>query len=72
MKQRLLQITTFLSLFVTGFWFSQLSWGGGDPSAAEVGERPPRAGAADPLSTEAGRRWLQCQPTHWRGYLLQN
>jgi hypothetical protein len=28
-------------------------------------------GAHDPLDSEAGRRWRQCQPMHWRACLLQ-
>jgi hypothetical protein len=74
MKQRILQIVTLLFLFAAGFLLSRSSWFRGGTTSGVEGQPAPertRVKAQSLLSTEAGRRWVNFQPTHWRGYLLQ-
>ena len=74
MKQRVLQVVTLLSLFAAGFLVSRSSWFRGGTTADLEGpaaEAPTQINAQSLLGTEAGRRWVNCRPTHWRGYLLK-
>jgi hypothetical protein len=75
MKKGNLLLSTVLTLLLTGFVFTHADWlpskrpahPGPRRSVAHIDEKPP-----DPMASQAGRRWLACQPHHWRGYMLQH
>jgi hypothetical protein len=67
-------ISPLLSILLTAFVLTHSSWlvCKKDPHArGHHEESRVHARVEDPLATEAGRRWRNCQPNHWRGYVLQ-
>lgn len=74
MKHGNLFLTSLVTFLLTGFVLTHSGW----LSARRPGRTPihhgdshAHAGAGDPLASEAGKRWRNCMPNHWRGYLLQ-
>jgi hypothetical protein len=68
MKRSGLFVVTFATVLFTGLVLPHTGW---------LAARSPRHGDAqgrsrDPLSSEAGWRWQQGQPSHWRACLLQH
>ncbi len=73
MKLSKLILSPLLSIFLAGFVVTHSSWLPSKKTlhAAHRTDARCHAHAADPLTTEAGRRWRNCMPNHWRLYLLQ-
>jgi hypothetical protein len=74
MKQGNLFLSTVITFLLTGFVLTHSGWLPSKKLAhanTHRGESHSHVKAYDFLSTETGRRWRNCQPTHWRGYILQ-
>ncbi len=74
MKQGNLLLTGICTLLLTGFFLTYctcLPCQKITHAITHRGEGHSHVKAYDFLSSEAGRRWRNCQPNHWRGYILQ-
>jgi hypothetical protein len=69
-----LLVSTLLMLLLTGLLFAHADW---LPSRKPAHAAPGRGQAhidekpQDPMCSQSARRWRDCQPSHWRGYMLQ-
>jgi hypothetical protein len=63
-----LLVVTLATVLVTGLVVPRSAWLGSH--SAHHADGPVRG--RDSLSSEAGWRWQQGQPTHWRACLLQH
>jgi hypothetical protein len=74
MKQGNLVLSTLGTVLLTGFVFSHAGWLSTRQTnhAAHRSQPSTVNHSEDPLSSEAGRRWQNCQPNHWRMYMLQH
>jgi hypothetical protein len=74
MKLCNLLISPLLSVLLTGFVLTHAGWLPTKQAARPVvrhGEARAHARDNDLFASDAGRRWRNCEPTHWRGYMLQ-
>jgi hypothetical protein len=74
MRQGNLFLSSLFTLLLTGFVLTHSAWLPSKKSlhgSSHHNDARSHVKAYDFLSTEAGRRWRNCQPTHWRGYILQ-
>jgi hypothetical protein len=74
MKRWGLILATCLSLLLSGFVLAHPGWLQARPHRTTLArslEIGARASASDKLASEAGWRWRQCQPNHWRACMLQ-
>jgi hypothetical protein len=69
MSKRYLLLTGLVLLGVSGLALARSA--ASDPRQDQTGANANQA-PVDPLTTPAGIRWLQGQPTHWRAVLLRH
>jgi hypothetical protein len=67
MKNSSLLVVTLATVLLTGLVLPHTGW----LSASSPHHGEARVRNRDPLTSEAGWRWQQGQPTHWRACLLQ-
>jgi hypothetical protein len=75
MRRHGLLVTTASTVLVTGLILPQLGWFIARPLRGS----PPRSAdtyahtkSREALLSEAAFRWRQCQPSHWRAWVLQH
>jgi hypothetical protein len=74
MKQGNLLLSSFVTFIFTGLFLASSAWlpcTKASRATTHRSEGHSHVKAYDFLSTESGRRWRNCQPNHWRGYILQ-
>jgi hypothetical protein len=74
MKQGNLLFPSLVTLLLTGFVLTHSGWLSArraSRAAGRHGDARAHARAGDPLNSDAGRRWRNCLPNHWRMYMLQ-
>jgi hypothetical protein len=69
MKRSGLLFVTVLAFLLTGFTLPYTGWL--HARTTRHVEARSHAKNRDPLSSDTGWRWRQCQPAHWRACLLQ-
>ncbi|MBY0527193.1 MAG: hypothetical protein K2R98_27605 [Gemmataceae bacterium] len=68
MKRNRLPLVTFFAIVLTS---TVLAWNGGMSPNRLCSTRQASSQPHDPLSSQAGWRWKQCQARHWRSCMLQ-
>jgi hypothetical protein len=74
MKHFNLLISTAFSILLTAFVLTHSAWlptKRVNHPANRHNENRAHARANDLFASDAARRWRNCEPTHWRGYVLQ-
>lgn len=71
MKRWIWLMTTLSALVCTGYVLANSCWLQASPKPRHPSSSQIRISEENPLSSEAGWRWVHGQPTHWRACVLQ-
>jgi hypothetical protein len=75
MKHFHLAICVAMTILLTSFVFTHAGWLAARRTTRVAGRHSEARGHARPndlFGTDAARRWRNCEPAHWRGYMLQH
>jgi hypothetical protein len=70
MRRRGLILTTLGAVLLTGFVYLRSAWPSGSEHQDTIRVVP--ADSSGDLNSEAGWRYRQCQPRHWRYCMIQH